>query len=249
MNDRLRLTSLVLAFVALAVMALPSLAALPPQETEKLEEEELLTVDEILQESEALEETETLEEAEALEEAEIPQTTEAVPIIVGPPESVAEAQLQMAVRLALLEHLKDDAFPIKITVDVDSVILTGAVLYRSTQELATEVVKSVDGVRRVRNMIRISPDAPGEDDNLAKKAGANTGNEVSDAGMETWVKTRLFDSIGRQAFRVEVEVTEGVVSLRGSVKSSSYKLIAVETAEKVKGIWKVIDLITVEEEE
>lgn len=210
MNHRLRLTTVVLAFAAIAVLAVPNLAALPSQE------------------------------------AQVPQTAEAEPIVVGPPETVTEAQLKMAVRLALLEHLKDDAFPIKIIIDGSSVILSGAVLYRSTQELATEVAKSVDGVYRVHNHIRISPDAPSQGDHLAKKAATGTSKEVSDAALETWVKTRLFESIGRRAFSIEVEVTGGAVSLRGTVDSAGYKTIAVETAESVSGVWKVIDLIKVE---
>jgi osmotically-inducible protein OsmY len=226
MNHRLRLTPLVLAFAAIAVLALPGLAALPPQEAEVLEQN-------------------TIQEVDVPRTGEVPQTAEMVPIVVGPPETVSEAQLKMAVRLALLEHLKDDAFPIKITVDNSSVILTGAVLYRSTQELATEVTKSVPGVYRVHNLIRISPDAPGKGDNLAKRAAVDTGEEVNDAGLETWVKTRLFDAIGRRAFGVEVEVTGGTASLRGTVESAGYKVLAVETAESVKGIWKVIDLIEV----
>jgi len=180
------------------------------------------------------------------QEAEVPQTAEAEPIVVGPPETVTEAQLKMTVRLALLEHLKDDAFPIKITVDGSSVILSGAVLYRSTQELATEVTKSVEGVYRVHNLIRISPDAPGQKDHLAKKAATDTSQEVSDAALEAWVKTRLYEAIGRRAFKVQVEVTGGAVSLRGPVPSEGYRAIAVETAESVTGIWKVINLITVE---
>lgn len=177
---------------------------------------------------------------------EVPQTAEAEPIVVGPPETVSEAQMKMAVRLALLEHLKDDAFPIKITVDGSSVILSGAVLYRSTQELATEVTKSIDGVYRVHNLIRLSPDAPGKDDHLAKKAATETSQEVSDAALEAWVKTRLYEAIGRRAFNINVEVTGGAVSLRGPVPSKGYKTIALETAETTAGIWKVIDLIKVE---
>lgn len=210
MNDRFRLTSVVLAIAAITVLAVPSLAAVPPQE------------------------------------AEVPQTAEVEPIVVGPPETLTEAQLKMAVRLALLEHLKDDAFPVKITVDGSSVILSGAVLYRSTQELATEVTKSVDGVYRVHNHIRISPDAPGKDDHMAKKAATGTGEEVSDAALEAWVKTRLYEAIGRRAFGINVEVTGGAVSLRGTVDNAGYKTIAADTAESVSGIWKVIDLIKVE---
>ncbi len=149
MKNRLHLIPVLLAFAALALLAFPVTAALPPQEEE------------------------------------VPQTAEAEPIVVGPPETLNEAQLKMAVRLALLEHLKDDAFPIKITVDGNSVILSGAVLYRSTQELATEVTKSVEGVYRVHNLIRISPDAPGKGDHPAKKAATTTSEEVSDAARDS----------------------------------------------------------------
>lgn len=227
MNHRLRLTTIVLAITAITVMAMPSLAALPPQETEVIEEN-------------------VIQEVAVPQTEEVPQTAEVETIVVGPPETVTEAKLKLAVRLALLEHLKDDAFPIKIIVDGSSVILSGAVLYRSTQELATEVAKSVDGIYRVHNHIRISPDAPGKGDHIAKKAATGTGEEVSDAALESWVKTRLFESIGSRAFGINVEVTGGAVSLRGSVSSAGYKTIARETAESVNGIWKVIDLITVE---
>ncbi len=246
MKDRLRLMPVVLAIAVIAILAVPSMAVPPLQETEVLEEEALQEA-EVVDELEGIATLEEIEKAEAREVIEVPQTSEEIPIIVGPPETVGEAKLQNAVRLALLEHLEDDAFSIRITVDGTSVILTGAVLYRSTQELATEVVKSVAGVHRVRNMIRISPDAPGAGDNPAKKAGSNTGDEVSDAGMETWVKTRLFDAVGRRAFSIEVEVTGGAVSLRGTVDSEGYKVLAVEAAESVTGIWKVIDLIKVVE--
>jgi osmotically-inducible protein OsmY len=69
---------------------------------------------------------------------------------------------------------------------------------------------------------------------------------VSDAALEAWVKTRLYEAIGRRAFGIKVEVTGGAVSLRGPVPSEGYKTIALETAETTAGIWKVIDLITVE---
>jgi osmotically-inducible protein OsmY len=184
--------------------------------------------------------------AQPPQEAPVPQTVEVEPIVVGPPETVTEVQMKLAVRLALLEHLKDDAFPIKIVVDGSSVILSGAVLYRSTQELATEIAKSVKGVYRVHNHIRISPDAPGKGDNVAKRVATGTGEEVSDAALEAWVKTRLIEAIGHRSFGINVEVTGGAVSLRGTVSSAGYKTIAVETAESVNGIWKVIDLIDVE---
>ena len=59
------------------------------------------------------------------------------------------------------------------------------------------------------------------------------------------MKRALSDQIGKYSKTVEVEAADGAVSLRGSVPDAARKKIAVDTATKVKGVKKVVDLITI----
>jgi osmotically-inducible protein OsmY len=53
----------------------------------------------------------------------------------------------------------------------------------------------------------------------------------------------LASEIGSHAWSVEVEATDGVVSLRGTVPDRQRRQIAVKAAKDTKGVRKVVDLI------
>lgn len=56
----------------------------------------------------------------------------------------------------------------------------------------------------------------------------------------------LLSEIGTNAFDIEVEATDGTVSLRGKVADSKHEKLALQTAKKCDGVKKVIDLIDTE---
>ena len=144
------------------------------------------------------------------------------------------ALTELKVKAALLEKLGTDALGIKVTVVGDKVTLTGAVKKRSTEEIAEEVARSVAGVRKVDNRLEI---AEGD------RAGGNLEAEAADSLLESKVKMALAEEIGRHAWKVEVEATDGVVSLRGTVPDRERREIAVKTARGTKGVRKVVDLL------
>lgn len=55
----------------------------------------------------------------------------------------------------------------------------------------------------------------------------------------------LAAEIGRHAFDLEVECSDGVVSLRGTVPDEERHRIALRAAESTSGVKKVIDLLRV----
>mgnify|MGYP006198154293 CR=1 FL=1 len=69
--------------------------------------------------------------------------------------------------------------------------------------------------------------------------------EVQDAALELRVGKTLLGEIGRHALRLEVESTDGVVSLRGKVPDRQRKELALRAAHETPGVKKVIDLIEV----
>jgi hyperosmotically inducible protein len=138
----------------------------------------------------------------------------------------------------LVEKQGPGAEGIRITVDRSKAILTGDVPARAIQELAEEVVLSVDGIHSVDNQVRVTPSVDGSIPPKLER-------EAADAELESRVKKQLYSEIGSRARRIEVEAVDGVVSLRGKVPDDARKKIALDTVAKTKGVTQVIDLIKV----
>lgn len=156
---------------------------------------------------------------------------------------VAEAGIAADVRLALLDKLGWDALDVRVEVDRGEAILLGEVDKRATQELAEEVALSIQGVRRVDNRLRLAPQS--EPQTVVDRAASTTEREVSDAALELKVGKNLLAEIGRYALDLEVEVTDGVASVRGTVPDRERKSLALKAAERTSGVKKVIDLVDV----
>ncbi len=160
-------------------------------------------------------------------------------------QEVSDARLENAIRLALLEKLGRDAMAIKVDVDRGRTKLTGQVDKRSTQDLAEEVVKAVPGVRDVDNDLTNRDEAaPGTP--VARAVG-HAERKVDDAVLEMRVGKNLLEEIGRYALDLEVEASDGVISLRGTVPDRERKSLALKAAEGTSGVKKVIDLLKVQD--
>jgi hyperosmotically inducible periplasmic protein len=158
-------------------------------------------------------------------------------------QAVADARLENDVRLALLEKLGDDALGVTVEAAGGRVRLIGAVGQRSTQELAEEVAKTVPGVQSVDNHL-FAREVPPESTGVGKAVG-HTEREVDDAILEMRVGKNLLGEIGRYALDLEVEATEGVVSLRGTLPDPERKSLALKVARQTAGVKQVIDLLKV----
>jgi hyperosmotically inducible periplasmic protein len=158
-------------------------------------------------------------------------------------QHVADARLKNDVRLALLQKLGDDALGVTVEADRGKVRLIGAVGKRATQELAEEVAKAVPGVQSVDNHL-FAREEPPESTTVGRAVG-HTEREVDDAILEMRVEKNLLGEIGRYALDLEVEATEGVVSLRGPLPDPERKSLALKTAQQTAGVKQVIDLLKV----
>jgi osmotically-inducible protein OsmY len=160
----------------------------------------------------------------------------------GEEENVEDASLATDVRLALIEKLGFDALGITVDTAGGRVYLTGGVEKRATQELAEEVVRSVQGVTRVENRLTLKG---GSAETPVEHAVSSTELEVQDAALELRVGKNLLGEIGRHALSLEVESTDGVVSVRGRVPDRQRKELALQAAQETSGVKKVIDLVEV----
>lgn len=161
----------------------------------------------------------------------------------GEEESVEDASLGADVRLALIEKLGFDALGIRVDATGGRIDLTGRVEKRATQELAEEVARSVEGVSRVNNSVTLKDQ--GGSETPVGQAVSSTEMEVQDAALELRVGKNLLGEIGRHALSLEVESTDGVVTVRGEVPDRQRKELALRAARETDGVTKVIDLLEV----
>ncbi|MHB1184942.1 MAG: BON domain-containing protein [Desulfobulbia bacterium] len=110
---------------------------------------------------------------------------------------------------------------IKIESKDGAVILTGTVAENFHKSLAQETVAGLPGVK-------------GVDNRLVVKGAAPTAN--SDAWLREKVKITLLFHRSVRAGTTEVEVTDGIVTLRGEAASLAQKELTAEYAKDVEGV-------------
>ncbi len=98
------------------------------------------------------------------------------------------------------------------------VLLAGQVPSEDLKALATDVVRDIDGVRRIYNELEIGP---------ATSAGTRT----NDTWITTQVKTKLLASSDTPGTRVKVVTENGVVYLMGLLSADEADRVALEAAE------------------
>jgi osmotically-inducible protein OsmY len=158
--------------------------------------------------------------------------------------SVADALLATHVRASLLEHLHRDAIGIEVDAVGSKVWLRGSVERRATEELAEEVARAVPGVRWVVNRIEVGPRADGAATPVARGV-QDAELEVADGLLELRVKARLLEHVGLVAFSVEVEATEGVVSLSGKLPDPIRRRLVLDVVRDTRGVVRIVDLLRV----
>jgi hypothetical protein len=119
--------------------------------------------------------------------------------------------ITLRVKLALLQKLGTDALHIEVITSEREVQLAGTVKKRETRELAGEVARSVEDVKKVRNDVRLVPPKKGE--GKVEAAASEAEAELADAVLESKAQLALIEKFGSDGFRVSVEAASGVLTL------------------------------------
>jgi osmotically-inducible protein OsmY len=125
-------------------------------------------------------------------------------------------------------YLKTD--DIKVQSKDGAVVLTGTVTENFHKSLAQDTVAGLPGVNSV-------------DNRLETKGAPSTAN--SDAWLRDKVKITLSFHRSVSALSTEVDVKDGVVTLRGTAASDAQKELTTEYSRDVEGVKGVINEITV----
>lgn len=125
-------------------------------------------------------------------------------------------------------YLKDD----KVKVDSEDgvVTLTGTVSEESHKSLAQETVAGLPGVKSIDNRLEVKGERP---------------TDMSDAWLTTKVKSTLLYHRSVSGFKTEVNVKDGIVTLRGNAPSQAQKELTAEYARDIEGVKDVTNELTV----
>ena len=149
-------------------------------------------------------------------------------------QNVSDAMTALSVRTQLVDKLGADALGIGVVFSGETATLSGHVAKPASQGLAGEVALSVKGVKKVDNQVT---------ENNPPGFTAASEASVKNVSLELKVKSILLADIGTHALQIEVEVVDGVVSLRGKPGSAATASEAVRKTASIKGVHKVVNLL------
>jgi hyperosmotically inducible periplasmic protein len=135
-------------------------------------------------------------------------------------------------------------YNLDVKVEKGVATLTGDVA-TAAQKAEAERLAKVSGVARVDNKIQIDPD---EDKTVAdriSKGLSRTGESVNDAWILTKVKWFHTGADALKGSDINVDVKDGVVTLKGTVKSEAGRAKAVALAKDTDGVKRVVDQLTI----
>jgi osmotically-inducible protein OsmY len=173
---------------------------------------------------------------------------------------VACAQTDAGVTTKVKSKFASDDVVKAYQIDVDTkdhvVTLSGQVENRAAQERAVTLARGTEGVRDVVDNLKVGEGnaaLPGEHPTTGTsgigertaEAGRDAGNAVSDATITAAVKTKMLADSKVGGLKIDVDTSNGVVTLNGDVNSAAEKAEAIRLARDTDGVKSVRDNLTI----
>jgi osmotically-inducible protein OsmY len=146
--------------------------------------------------------------------------------------------------------LTDDVRGRKIDVHTTGgiVTLTGTVADQSERVHALAIARNTEGVRGVRDELKVDQ-AMRRQPPLADRpasAGRRAGERVNDVWITTKIQSKFFMVDELRLHGIDVDSSDGVVTLGGTVTSSAAKEAAAQLAKETAGVERVVNNIRVD---
>jgi osmotically-inducible protein OsmY len=154
------------------------------------------------------------------------------------PAEKSDAWLSAKVKTTLLFHQNVSAMTEVNTKD-GIVTLKGDATSLAQKDLTTEYAKDVEGVKDVRNEMRVL--------NTSDKADRTLVEKIDDASITAQVKIALLFHRSTSALHTKVETKHGVVTLNGKAANAAEKDLVSKLVNDVKGVKSVNNQMTIEE--
>lgn len=146
---------------------------------------------------------------------------------------------------------------VKVDADADKneVTLTGTVGTQEHRTRALDLAKAAAPNLVINDKIDVKPrevsraeyteEMARQDRGRAEAAGDKIGRNIDDAWLHTKITTKLLTGAGTSGFKINVDVENKVVTLRGKVDSLEAKQRAEQLARDTDGVARVVNRLTV----
>jgi hyperosmotically inducible periplasmic protein len=183
-------------------------------------------------------------------------------------EVLSDAEITTAVKTKLLADKTVSGSKIDVDTKDGVVTLTGPVKSAAERSKALRLARETKGVKHVDSKltldtagttgtsepkVKVKDTTKQSDDEKAKivikddttPKVKSAGRKIADAEITTAVKTKLATVKGVIANDINVDTTDGVVTLKGSVPDAAQKAKAQEVARDTAGVKRVVNQLTV----
>lgn len=143
------------------------------------------------------------------------------------------------------------AYQVNVDTKNGVVTLTGDVDSPLAKERAVQIARNTDGVRDVVDNITVTESAPTgglyDRDDADRTGNIGDSNEplTGDPGITAAVKAKLLADSIVSGLRIDVDTSDGVVTLNGNVKSRAEADRAMMLARKTEGVKRVVNNLKV----
>lgn len=155
----------------------------------------------------------------------------------GVEKEVSDAWLDGKAETTLLLNTNLNSFDIDTDVEKGVVTLSGNVENEIDKRLAEELIENLDGVKDVDNKLTVMSDEPLTDKLVS---------DFTDAKVSSVVKSKLLMESEVSGTDIDVDVNNGIVTLKGEVDSSAEKDLAEAIASNSSDVKKVINKLSVQ---
>jgi len=156
-------------------------------------------------------------------------------------DPVQDARLEGALQTALSLNRMLDPFRIKVEVDGKQARLSGEVENEVERQLAEDIARATRGIEQVENQLQVN--AQLVERPLELRAYAQ---RLEDATLAAVIRARLLWSRTTEKAPIEVQSSDGVVTLRGRVDSAEAKELAGVVARTTDGVHLVNNLVSLD---
>lgn len=157
-------------------------------------------------------------------------------------QKVEDANVTAKVKSQLLWNSNTGGLNISVSTRSGKVILQGTVKSEAESQLAEQIAGNTNGVIEVDNRLQVDTSMvpPGE---AAERTTDEVAQNISDSWITAKVKSVLLYNRTVDGSDINVDTTDGVVSLHGLVDSTRERERAIELAGSVKGVKLVNDVL------
>ena len=134
---------------------------------------------------------------------------------------------------------------IDLDISHGAVTMNGTVASAAAKTKAESIARGTDGVKSVTNNLTVGPAEKAIDPQKVREAGRNVGRMVTDGYVKSAVYAKFLMEKSLEDSDINIDVKNGVVTLKGTVPTEAGRARALEVARNTAGVKSVNDALKI----